>query len=570
VLLLAACAQVPRSGAVVEVREHPQPVTAQDQYNHPRGPQPGDSPAQIVTGFLAAMTATPLETQTAGKFLSAQARGQWRPQRVLTYSNRTVQPRHRQVVVRLTGADEVGASGQWWGPVTAADRRLELPMVREHGDWRIAQVPDALIVPRSFFDQQYQDAEVYFFDPSGRILVPQPVHVPAGPQFASALVRALVRGPNAALSHVVHSYLPPARALSVPVSDSGIADVTLQGPDPGPMSRRTTQLVLDQLSWTLRQDPAITGFRLNIGGHQVTDPASAKATTTFRVGTGSNDPHDPAVGDSVSFFFALRGGLLVSGQIGQPTPVGGPFGDRAQGIGPFAVSLDGDQVAGVTPSELLVGPVSSSAEPAVPVLSGPGLLRPAWDFAGRLWEVRNGPSGATVHYVRHDRAHAIVVPGVTGEDVRRFLVSRDGSRLVAVLHGRHTDRIVVSRMRYDQDDQPRRGTRAHRIPWVASGSSRIVDLGWSTPTTLEVLDQLSGTQAEARILNVDGSTAADEAPTTSIPGRAIGLVISPVGGAQTPYAVQPHNLYDLAQVDTTPASVANIATPGLHHITYTG
>lgn len=573
VATLAACAQVPRSGAVVEVKERPQQTDVQGQYVHPKGPQPDDSRAEVVTGFLVAMTATPLETTTAQEFLSARGRVRWNPQRVMTYRNRSLTQGGPHVVVRLHGADEVGVDGQWQGSVAGRARKLDFPMVREDGQWRIARAPNALIVPRSYYDQQYQEAEVYFFDPSGRILVPEPVHVQQGTGLASALMRALARGPGRSLGGVVRSFLPDGLTPGpVPVSGAGVADVTLKGTDVGPLSRRTTELIVAQLSWTLRQDPSITSFRLSIDGRQVDNPAGSRS---FRLTDEATDPHDPAVSLASSLFYGLRKGRLVSGPINAPSPVDGAFGVERRGIGAFAVSLNGDQVAGVAPDQLLVAAVRAIDAPAgppeaTPVMSGPHLLRPAWDFAGRLWEIQNAPSGAAVYVIRHDKAHRIPVPGITGENVRRFLISRDGSRIVAVLRGPATDRIVVSRLRYDTNDRPVRGTRARHIPWVSSGTSRIRDIGWTSPTTIEVLDQLSRAQAEARILNVDGSTAADEAATTTIPGRALGLATSPVGGPQTPYAVQRRSLYDLAQVDTTAPSVATVATPGLHHITYAG
>jgi hypothetical protein len=372
------------------------------------------------------------------------------------------------------------------------------------------------------------------------------------------------------LSGVVRSFLPPGLSpvLSVPVSESGVAEVTLKGPDPGSLGPRTTRLILAQLSWTLRQDTSISSFRLTIAGHQIADSAGAQS---FRVNTQGALAHDPAVSLASSLFYALRAGRLVSGRIDRPTPVDGPFGKHPYGIGPFAVSLDGNQVAGVTPSRLLLGPTNAGkgSAPATEVMSGAGLLRPSWDFARRLWEVQNLPTGAVVGYVRGDRFHAVRFPGISREDVRRFLVSRDGSRLVAVVRGSSTDRIVVSRVRYDDRGHPLSGTRARLIPWISGGTTRIRDIGWSTPATIAVLDQLSRRQAEARILDVDGSTAADETPSTTIPGRALGLVTSPVGGT-TPYAVTAHGLFDLAQVDQRLPATATVQTGRLRHIAYAG
>ena len=49
-------------------------------------------------------------------------------------------------------------------------------------------MPDALIVPETWFDDWYERASLYYFDPTTEIMVPEPVFVPRGDQFASSLV----------------------------------------------------------------------------------------------------------------------------------------------------------------------------------------------------------------------------------------------------------------------------------------------------------------------------------------------------------------------------------------------
>jgi hypothetical protein len=150
--------------------------------------------------------------------------------------------------------------------------------------------------------------------------------------------------------------------------------------------------------------------------------------------------------------------------------------------------------------------------------------------------------------------------------VSSFLVSRDGSRLVAVIEGPRADRIVVARLRYDADGSTLGSTRALTIPWK-SRAARIRFLGWTTPTTIAVLDQLNPAQAERRILRVDGSTPPDQAQPSRIPGIVRGLMASPAGSTQPPYAVLPDGLYDISQVDTTRSPQIE---RGLRHLTYAG
>ncbi len=436
-------------------------------------------------------------------------------------------------------------------------------MALENGEWRIAAAPNALILLGSFYDTSYEDASLYFFDPTGRILVPEPVHVPQGSQLASALVKALLRAPRSGPRSVNQTFIPAGLTLELSVAvNRGVAEVNLAGKDPGPLDRTVIKRMIAQLAWTLQQDTTINSFTLTIAGRSVTDASGA---SRFPVRTDQASPIDPAVPRSSGQIYGLRRGLLVSGQVDLPTPVDGPFGNDDLGIGPFAVNLHNTKVAGVQPDALLVGPVLGK-EPPVPVLSGPGLLRPAWDFADRLWEIQNGPHGAIVRYLPNgtDGPHRVRVPGISHQQVRRFLVSRDGSRLVAVLRGPHRDRIVVSRLRYDADGTAIGATRVRRIPWQSDGTTRIRDIGWTTPTTIAVLDQLPAAQAEVRILNVDGSSAPDQAPPQIVRGRVSGLATAP---SQTPFAVLPSGLSNISpdQVQTR-----LIPTVGLRHVTFAG
>lgn len=561
---LTACVQVPDHGGVVVVDEGPQSPPDEVPDFNPRPPEAGASPSAIVDGFLEAMEATPLKTDKALLFLTTAERAAWKPgQAILAYTRHAAPRGHRTVTVRLRRADRVGATGQWRGRLGPDAERVTFPMRKEDGEWRIARAPDALIVSKSFYEQSYQDASLYYFDPSGRILVPEVVHAPQGQQLATSLVRALLSGPRPALAGVERTFIPPGLTVgpSVVVSPRGLASVTLKGPDPGPLSQKSTRLMLAQLAWTLRQDPAIRSFEVSIDGLQISDVSGA---STFRSRGGGLDVYDPADVKASQQIYALHRGRLVSGQVNNPTPNSGPFGTTRQGIGAFAVSLGDRQVAATTPTSLLVGQVLGEQSPA-PVLIGSGLLRPAWAFGQRLWDVQNQPGGAKVLFVLHGRGHELRVPGVTGANVRRFLVSRDGSRLVAVLRGSSTDRLVVSRIRYGANSRPVGATRARRLPWSV-GAGRIRDIGWTSPTTVAVLDRLTGTQAGVRILDIDGSTSPSETPIIPVSGPVSGLATSPYA-TQTPYAIQQQGLFDFAQADT---NVSQPLSERLRHLTYAG
>jgi len=578
--LLSSCVRLPTEGPVVEEEASGQGAAVEGPFTNPPPPQPDDTTQEIAEGFLNAMTATPLRTTVATEFLTTQGKNAWQPQdRTIVYTNVGMSG-GSEVSVKLRGARSLGVRGDWEGRLPADQSTIVLPMrPTTSGEWRIARAPDAFIVPELWYQQHYQSATLYFFDPTGRILVPEPVHLPEGEQLPTNLVKSLLLGPPDSLREVERSFIPRglSPAPSVTVSRQGVAQVTLKGPDPGPLPRKTTDLMLAQLAWTLRQVPGVTGFQVTIAGSPVTDASGA---STFSV--TDYERYDPTDNLASVQLYALRRGRLVSGQANRLTAVDGPFGTGAVGIGPFAVSLDDTRIAGVTPFRLLTGAVRGDSQ-VHEAYDGTGrLLRPSWDFAGRLWDVDQSSGGAKVVVVAGRRARVVPVPGVTGEDVKRFLVSRDGSRLVAVVRGPRADRLVVARIEYDAQGRALGGTDPHRLPWQAGGIPRITDIGWDSPTEVDVLHQLTHQFAEVRQITVDGSTPQSEASAATIDlarqggtnagnirGRVKGLVTSPVSSAedvQTSFAILPHALVDLEQSAGTPP----VPYVRLHHITYAG
>jgi len=543
VVATTACVRLPETGPVVTTQDNGQTEGDPGIYFNPRPPQAGDSPSTIVEGFLRAMTATPIQTTVARQFLTKDAQAAWNPeQRVITYDSRDAPMGEQTVQVTLDGARWVDSRGAWRGRLGNGTRTVDFAMTQEDGEWRISAAPDALIVDELWFQGRFTQASAYFFDPTANILVPEPVFVPADAQLAAALVESVLAGPPARLAGVVRTFVPAGLtlALSVPVDDEGIADITLQG-DVGQLTPQAAELMVDQLAWTLRQDPTIKSFRVSIGGEPVTLPTGSNQ---FSVDLGSE--FDPTDVRASSQLFVVRDGLLTSGTAEETVPVAGLFGDSRFGIESLAVSLAGNRAAAVTGggSSLLRGPVAGDGQ-VREVLSGAGnLLRPSWDFADRLWVVDRSASGAQVSVLTRDEAQPVQIPGVTGRDVKRFLVSRDGSRFVAVIRGSASDRLVVSRIRHDAEGRIVGATQAHTLDWNAGDVQRIRDIGWRTPTSVAVLHLLTRDISQVVTIPVDGSPAGAGSPALTQRQRARGLVASPVS-TETLFTLTAAGLYDL-------------------------
>jgi hypothetical protein len=466
--------------------------------------------------------------------------------------------------VRLGGARHLDGRGSYLGRLPAESRSLTFPMASEDGEWRIARAPDALIVPDSWFEQRFRQVSLYFFDPSARILVPEPVFVPRGEQLATALTSALLRGPGPALEGVSRSFIPDGLSfgLSVPVSEEGIADLTLRGYN-GRLTPEASEQMLAQLAWTLRQEPTIQFLRVSVGGQQITLPGGE---TLFDVDE-QGARFDPTVFGAGTLLYGLRDGRLVSGTPASLAPVDGPMGVSRLGVRSAAVNIAADRVTGVTTGGdgVLMTSVRNQSDRVESVVSDArGLLRPGWDFSDRAWLVDNGPGGARVSYLSDDQPIGVRVPGVTGLRVSHFLVSRDGSRLVAVVRRARGDQVMVSRVVHDAQGRVVRVEPANHIAWEGDNRLDVRDLGWSSPTSVAVLHRLARQLFQVRTISVDGSPPGPDSLLTTIPGQVTGLVASPVQ-SESLFAVTKDGLLDLTQ--NTPAPQVD---PRVRNLDYVG
>ena len=139
----------------------------------------------------------------------------------------------------------------------------------------------------------------------------------------------------------------------------------------------------------------------------------------------------------------------------------GRSASRASSLREVSADVLGQQAAGVTSDgrSLWLAPVKDSGDPPVQLTgSGEDLLRPAWDFSGRLWEVDRRSTGAVVYYLRKHRGGTSwcrsTCPASAVRTSSTSSSRRDGSRLIAVIRdSAEQDSIVVSRILTTGDGQ---------------------------------------------------------------------------------------------------------------------
>jgi hypothetical protein len=543
-LATTACVGVPDTGPVVSADDQVRTQPEADVERRAQRPQEGQSAQEVVTAFLQAMTAYPVRTDVARQFLATDARAGWDPlQKVITYEGRGSTTGSGRVKVDLLGAHWIDSRGAWRGQRGEGDIRLRFPIVQEGDAFRIASAPNALIVPDDWFQDHYAPASIYYLDPTARILVPEPVFVPTD-QVAAALVQRLLDEPSPGLKDVVRSFVPPGLTLglSVPVSETVEATITLEG-DPGPLTPEAAKLMVYQFAWTLRQDERVTTFSITIGDQPVTMEGG---TSQFSVELGSE--YAPYEVQASSLLFRLQEGLLESGDSVSSALVDGPLGQDQYGVEDVSVSLTAGLVASVSGGRtaLSLSSVNDQTHPVTEVLSrATRLLTPAWDFADRLWVVDQRSDGARISLIDtardENRRIPVEVRGISGKQIRTFLISRDGTRLVAVVKGKQVDTLRVSRIRYDAQGRHPEATRSHNLPWSAEDVQRIRDIGWRSVTSVGVLYQLTRDAAQVASVPVDGSS--DQTNRVGLQDRGVALVASPAPN-ETLYIRTPDDLAD--------------------------
>jgi hypothetical protein len=336
----------------------------------------------------------------------------------------------------------------------------------------------------------------------------------------------------------------------VPVSRDGTAEVPLSD-EMLDLPKTRLRPAIAQLAWTLRQVPGIDRLRVTVNGSPVELPGSGTVQSIDAWGR-----YDPAVRWASEELFGIREGRVVTLVGGEERRISGLFGSTGYGLRSIAVNLSAGKVAGVTGSGSRVvvapraralgetpGPSSASV-----AYSGADVLRPAWDLYGQLWVVDRRRSGAALSVVRSGEATRVDVPGITGRDVRAFVLSRDGTRFVAVVAGRGGDRLMTARVRRDATGRVRRMARAERLPVGALRVDDIRDVDWRTPGTVALLTGQTTGPSQVVIARIDGSSALGDLAANAdlLREDAARVITSPAPGAPLYVGTSKGALFELS------------------------
>jgi hypothetical protein len=551
--LVAGCAGLPDEGSV-EVGEGQSSTSSVAPFDfNPPEPEPGASQEQIVAGFLRALQATPVGTRVATQFLTSAAAADWHPDdETVVYASHRLRRAASEVVVELDDAFRLDATGSWDGPAggPTGSTEVTLRLAREDGEWRISDLPDAMIIPQSHFTARYRAYSLYFFDPSGSVLVPEPVYLPWGVQAPTLLVSGLLAGPGSADRAVERSFFPRSTRLgvSVPVSQDGVAQVPLTK-EVGDLDEDDLERVLAQLAWTLRQVDEVGSIQLVVDGTPLDLPSGG--STADVDGWGE---YTPALASASTDLFGLRGRRVVQEVSGEEIVAGTLAGSGLRGPRSLGVNITGQRFAVVSADgrrAVVLGRAGAEDAAATTAYDGVDLLRPMWDLTDRLWLVDRTAPGAAVLVETPTGFRRLRAPGLGPGRVAAATLSRDGTRLVLAISDPDGDgRLVMHRVVRTGNGTPVRLGHARTIAssrTVGRPMGQVQGLAWRDPTTIAVLLRPTSTTSEVLLISPDGSAGfieLDASPDVLF-DVAVALTASPGGPTALVVATRSGRLHAL-------------------------
>ena len=487
-LTLVGCAGVPSSSA-------PQALGTVDRPAPPSlpTPEPGMDPDVLLREFLKA-TADPANRHLAARqFLTESASQAWDDAGSALLIDRVVfvETRGLNRVSVTMKADILGSLSDI-GVFETGEGALPDPgpieLVRTPGGWRIDRLPNGVFLDWQQFQSTYKRNTLYFVDPTGKTVVPDPryVAVSDGDQLATELVTKLISGPRPEMANTVRNLLGAPLRLRGPVTRAdggktgvgrgyGGARVDLEGlSTTDPHSR---QLLAAQIIWTLSRAGVNGPYVLNADGAALDDRFAEGWNTTDVAATDPGADPGAAAG-----LHALVGGSLVSLEDQRAPRVAGSFGQIPDQVS-ATLSRSGQEVASVVSvrrgapdmaSSLWIGPIGGDAAQA---LDGRSLSRPSWSLDDAIWIVVDGnnvvrviqeaASGQPARIPVDSTAIATRFPGAINE----LALSRDGTRAAMVIEGQ----VVIAGVEQTTGGQyaltyPRRlgyglGTSAVSLSW---------------------------------------------------------------------------------------------------------
>lgn len=529
---VGACARLPRDG---EVRQSDVVVAEGDSLvQSAAGPEVGASPKEIVEGFLRACAAGYSDGfATARSFLTKAAADSWHPQEIVMVYTGSESP-----VVEQAGEGAVDLRTRLIGSLDGAgiltprddeDHAVSYSLTADStGQWRIAELPDGILLPEPVFGQEFSAYLLHFLSLDRERAVPE-LRWAALRTAAPALMRLLLGGPSEWLAPGADTLVPPGLrllgGLDAPLPADGAVTVSVSS-EAAALDPTGRALLVAQIERTLTQVAGIHSVSVRALGDGE-DPRDADAGTALG-GAADLDAAPGASGQAIG----MSGGNVVRGLSTARETLAT---SRALGTTSARwpdVGADGTIVALAGRSMLLLAPGRSVAsvihsvddesagqtagdgdqadggDQAGAGQSGGGMTPPVIDRHGWTWTAARGE---IVVLNRAGLRADLAAEWLVGSRVLALDVSAESERLVVRrrVDGETADRVEAAVIVRDARGLPQRLGPPLTVP--GAGGTRA--LAWSDPVVVAVLADGGAGAPDVKQIQVGGTAA-------TIPGLA--------------------------------------------------
>lgn len=488
VLLLSGCASIPSSGPIERVDE----TTIGDSSTRfiPAGPKAGDSPSQIVQGFIEAMLAFPVDTTIASSFLSKQAAEQWKPAaKTIVYDSQLIKSaddgeRMANVTAQFFRSGVLDEQGRYRAAEGSFDHRFRL--IQVEGEWRIDNAPVGRYVTKRFFVDHYTIQSLYFFDSSGRNLVPDPLHVVSFETMPTQLITSLFAGPKTAREAEVQSFLREDISLRGVVEISqGTAEVRLrqtfgsfEDPDRAAVQIAATLLPLE-----------------GINRVAIIAPDGEREITNI------NEYQPSSLSDVV---YALDSNRVVRIKAGNPEPVPGLNRVRAES---FAAHDSGQLFAVVNPAGNRVDLLEPGKTELLATIEAETVVSIFFDERKQLWVVDKPGRFARIRIRVLDEMRVVRSSDLHQFSIQSLSLSPDGARYAMVAFDASGGSLHIGAVSRDADGQ---AISLQKPVQVEVGDvSSLKDARWIDSIHVSVVANIGSSGPQALVVAMDGSLQTD-------------------------------------------------------------
>lgn len=398
-LVASGCTTLPRSTTPQAIRTFEAPAQELDIPE----PRPDVAPDLVLRDFYTA-SAHPTDNYAAAReFLTDDAAATWNPAEstlivdgINVIADGPVSQGGQTFGTRGAIVGQLGPNGAYETHTTAYEDTVR--MVRgTDGQWRIAELPDGVVLERQNFLDNNSPRNIYFLDPTGNHLVPDRRWIYRGVADASIEVLGKMQdGPRQRLAAGVSTALPPEAGIEV-IPHEGTPGKTVRLSGLGNLDQDLRALLAAQIVWTLSSADVRGPWILEADGAPLVETHEGPWTRDSDELRYFDPAHGPA--DTVPLHTVDAGGLYRITQgtaevVGEGWTTSGSelFVSAAVGVDvtgrELIATVSRADRGGETGSRLLLGDADTGPRE---VFSADILTRPSWSPDGAsVWTVADG------------------------------------------------------------------------------------------------------------------------------------------------------------------------------------